>query len=308
MKKQDHTHCASCGAALSGPWCAQCGERARRPGEVSIGEYLGELVDALTNLEGRFLGSLRALIFQPGLLTSEFMAGRRVKWMRPLHLFLLINLAYFFLSAWNTFSTPLAMHLTINNFPHRPAASALVNRTINDPVMEAQAWSEVVGGMFYRDPPLETEQLAALDRLRAYARDFDRRVEIFSRTLIIILIPLFALLPMLVFVRRRDGPVRPLVFATHWMSWFLIVSLVSSFALGLLYRIATDINRSLIEDLIFGLLILLVMIIWSAPAVRRVFDLAWWRAVLLALGLAIWIVLMLQAYRSILFFLVYFSL
>ncbi|TVS11930.1 MAG: DUF3667 domain-containing protein, partial [Wenzhouxiangella sp.] len=178
-------HCASCGAKLSGPWCSHCGERARKPEDVRLREYLGELVDALTNLEGRFLGSLRALAFRPGLLTTEFMAGRRVHWMRPLHLFLLINLAYFFLSQWNTFSTPLAMHLTINNFPHRAVAESLVNRAINQPAMEARAWTEVVGGLLRANPALDAEQLDALERLRAYAREFNRRVELYSRTLII---------------------------------------------------------------------------------------------------------------------------
>jgi len=311
MSGQDdahHSHCASCGAALRGPWCAQCGERQRRPGDLTVREYLSELVDALTNLEGRFLGSLRALIFRPSLLTTEFMAGRRVRWMRPLHLFLLINLVYFFLSSWNTFSTPLAMHLTMNNFPHRAVAESLVNRAINEPTMEGQTWSEVVGGLFQRNPPLDEAQLAALDRLREYARDFDRRVEVYSRTLIIILIPLFALLPMLVFARRRDGPVRHLVFSTHWMSLFLIVSLLGSFALGVLYRFGSNHDALLFEDLIVGSVMMLVMVVWTAPAARRTYELAWWRAGLLALALALWMILMLQVYRMILFFLVFWTL
>lgn len=311
MKETSHagpSRCASCGARLTGPWCAQCGERGRRPGDISLREYLGELVDALTNLEGRFLGSLRALIVRPGLLTTEFMAGRRVMWMRPLHLFLLINLVYFFLSAWNTFSTPLAIHLTADNFPHRAVAESLVNRAINQPTMEAQAWSEVVGALFHRDPPLDQAQLEALDRLREFARDFNRSVEVYSRTLIIVLIPLFALLPMLAFARRRDGPVRHLVFSTHWMSWFLIVSLFGSFALQALYRFGSSLNSSLLEDLIAGSVMLLVMVIWTVPAARRTYELPWWRAGLLALGLAIWLTLMLQVYRMILFFVVFWTL
>jgi hypothetical protein len=92
VKSTSPSKCASCRQSLSGPWCSACGERARKPGEVTLREYLAEFIEALTNLEGRFWGTLRALLFRPGTLTTEYLAGRRVSWMRPLHLFLLINL------------------------------------------------------------------------------------------------------------------------------------------------------------------------------------------------------------------------
>ena len=171
--------------------------------------------------------------------------------------------------------------------------------------MEAQAWAEVVDALLRRNPALEGEQRSALERLLAYSREFDRQVELYSRTLIIILIPLFALLPTLVFARRRDGPVRHLVFATHWMSGFLIVSLIGGLALGIAYRAKLAIDWALFEDLILSSFTMLVMIAWTVPAARRVYGLAWWRAALLAVGLTAWLILMLQVYRSILFYLVY---
>ena len=41
---------------------------------------------------------------------------------------------------------------------------------------------------------------------------------------------------------------------------------------------------------------------------RRTYEQPWWRAGLLALGMAIWLILMLQVYRMILFFIVFWTL
>lgn len=298
--------CASCGSRLSGPWCSACGERARKPGEVTLGEYLAEFIEAMTNLEGRFWGTLRALLFRPGKLTTEYLAGRRVFWMRPLHLFLVINLLYFLLSTWNTFSTPLWVHLNMKS-PYQDIASGMVNRQLNEPVLAASDWEHVRWRMHSNIDNVDVELRPAQQQLQEFARQFDRNVELYSRTLIILLVPLITLVPLMISLYRRDGPVRPLVFGTHLTSFYVLISL----PIGLLTSITIErnlmgMNPDLAEP-VFSTALLLLLIAWLAPAYRRVYGLAWYFSLPASLLTILWLFAVLQIYRLILFFLVFWT-
>jgi hypothetical protein len=56
---------------------------------------VGEAWEAVTNLEGRVLQSIGLLFFFPGFLTREYVEGRRVRWVSPMRLYLVISVAYF---------------------------------------------------------------------------------------------------------------------------------------------------------------------------------------------------------------------
>jgi len=45
------------------------------------------------------LGSLRLLLFRPGALTTEYLSGRRVRFLPPLRLYLICSVAYFLVSS-----------------------------------------------------------------------------------------------------------------------------------------------------------------------------------------------------------------
>jgi hypothetical protein len=82
--------CANCGAGLTGPFCAGCGQHVA-DFHRSIWRLLGELSDNLFCWDNKFLRTLGPLLTKPGLLTREFMAGRRVRYVQPLRLFLFVS-------------------------------------------------------------------------------------------------------------------------------------------------------------------------------------------------------------------------
>jgi hypothetical protein len=295
-------HCASCGATLTGPWCAACGERTRKPGEVSLREYLGEWIEALTNLEGRFWGSLRTLVIRPGQLTLDYMAGRRVRWMRPLHLFLLFNLLYFLLSSAGTFNTPLYAHMMTDFFPHQSAVLDWSNRRVNDPPMDDEAWRTLLGDVRTDTPAPDETQRLARERLANLAQEFDRRTDLYARTLVILLVPMMVLWPLLLSLRKRMSPVFHLVFVSHWTAGFLlVVSVGESLAIGLIALGAITPEDS---GGWASIAVLAALLLWTPPAFRRVYGYGWPGAVLASVGMLAWLVLALQAYRTLLFFLV----
>ena len=89
------THCENCGAELMGHWCAQCGQPAieyRR----SFRYVVADLLDEFLNWDSRFFTTIALLIVKPWRLTNEFLAGKRVRYVNPLRLYLLASILFFF--------------------------------------------------------------------------------------------------------------------------------------------------------------------------------------------------------------------
>src|SRR6058998_1764637 len=89
------THCQNCGAELTGPHCAQCGQAAidyRR----SFRHVVVDVLDSFLNWDSKFFTTIALLIVKPWRLTNEFLAGKRVRYVNPLRLYLLASILFFF--------------------------------------------------------------------------------------------------------------------------------------------------------------------------------------------------------------------
>lgn len=84
--------CANCGTALTGQFCAGCGQASRL--KLTFHEFTGQALGGLTNLDSRFWRTLRDLCV-PGKLTAEYLAGRRARYMPPVQTYLFASLVFF---------------------------------------------------------------------------------------------------------------------------------------------------------------------------------------------------------------------
>ncbi len=103
--------CLNCGAVLSGPFCADCGQRDIPP-YPSVRELAVDAVSEFSGWDGRLSTTLRALIQHPGMLTHEFLEGRRARYISPLRLYLTASLVYFLIAAGAPNSTLRAGNVT----------------------------------------------------------------------------------------------------------------------------------------------------------------------------------------------------
>lgn len=62
---------------------------------TSFGKLAAEAVSDFFSYDSRFVKTIPPFLFRPGFLTVEFVAGRRVRYMHPLRLYLFISLLYF---------------------------------------------------------------------------------------------------------------------------------------------------------------------------------------------------------------------
>lgn len=90
--------CPNCGQVSDGDFCPSCGQKAA-PLRQPIHHFLRDAFTEYFGIDGRLWTSLWVLLTKPGRLTQEYLAGRRVRYLRPLRLYLTSTLLFFFLLA-----------------------------------------------------------------------------------------------------------------------------------------------------------------------------------------------------------------
>jgi hypothetical protein len=86
--------CANCGTPAPDAYCPACGQntRERLP---TFGQFMREATGRYIAYDGKFWKTLAALLFRPGFLTREYLAGRRRRYISPARLFLVSSLLLF---------------------------------------------------------------------------------------------------------------------------------------------------------------------------------------------------------------------
>lgn len=87
-------HCLNCGAPLTGQYCGQCGQRATNR-LISLWELLRDAFGDLFELDSRLWRTLIPLMLRPGQLTSDYLRGRRMRYMPPFRMYLVLSLLFF---------------------------------------------------------------------------------------------------------------------------------------------------------------------------------------------------------------------
>jgi Protein of unknown function (DUF3667) len=239
--------------------------------------FVKDATHAVFGVDGRVPRTFRALVAAPGTLTAEFLAGRRRAFLSPIQTFLLANLLYFLsipFTGTSTFTTPLRAHL--EGGPHSRLAVEAVR-------------TRMVEGHDFRE----------------YERRFDAASERQSRSLVIVMVPLFALAGALLFARSRHSFVEHLVFALHFYAFLLLLLTALTVALDLVVRVPAVRTSGLVTDRWISLLVFVVATVYAHRALRRAFGGGRTAVWLRAFALAASAVLILIAYRTILFFTVY---
>lgn len=266
--------CPACATPLRGPWCHACGQRADAAADLSLRGFALDAVRSVTDADSRLWRTLRTLVVDPARLTRDWAAGRRRPWIPPLRLFLLINVLYFLsqsLTGFHTFTTPLELHVT--GMPHADVARDLVRARMADREEDYNVFS---------------------------AR-FDDAAETQAKTLVIVLVPFFALL-VAALERRRPFAVH-LVFSLHTLAFFMLMAaLLDPFIVSLGRRapaLASEVSISVVYGAILGSNLFV--------AFRRMADPSLPATLLRTLLALTGLVALLYLYRLSLFFTVFYT-
>lgn len=202
--------CLDCGAPLAGKFCSVCGQKdmplKRGLRELALEFFQHPLVDT------KLWKSLVPLLFRPGVLTEEYLAGRRTRYVRPLKLYFTISIVFFALLAlrvspdkWVKFDTVPDAPGTVATAPKKEAPPHLPIQWLDE------RWQRNVTAL---EDPKDMATRGALSS----------RVAASISKMVFVLLPLSAVLFKLFWWRRYF--IEHLVFTLHLHSYIFAATLV----------------------------------------------------------------------------------
>jgi len=213
-------NCLNCGALLHGKYCHDCGQK-NTDINVPFKELLHEFLWDELRIDSRFFHTLAPLIIRPGFLTADYVAGKRMRYVPPLRTYVIISFVLFLLLAM----TSKRSHL--EELQEEPETK-----------IEIKALDNTPGAIVGQDINVALEDTLSFDhRFTKLVEEGYRRgtkdPELFVETLIerfaqgmFLLMPLFALLLKLLYIRSGRYYMQHLIFSIHFHAFVFLTILV----------------------------------------------------------------------------------
>lgn len=260
--------CLNCGTVLSDRYCPHCGQDSKEF-RRSVWQVAGQFFETFTELDSTFLRSFFPLLFRPGFLTRQFLAGKRKSFLNPIQMYAFFSFFLFF----TDFSFPdflqneseISIGKEIENNLYAADSGKVkevkTNVTIGFPGLKIKVQDTSKTGPIELEKSVKT--LKAYDSLQKiipeknrdgfFKRTFNRKLLTINEkmqkketglfdawldtfksnipNLLILLLPCFALLLKLLYVRRKWYYVEHLIFGIHfhcfiffWVSFGIVLS------------------------------------------------------------------------------------
>ncbi|HCW06216.1 MAG TPA: hypothetical protein DGG95_02500, partial [Cytophagales bacterium] len=137
MEEVIHT-CKSCGNKFKGNFCNECGEKILHASDRSFKKFSETIFRAITFADSKFLKTLWLVLMKPGFISKEFVEGKRVNYLNPLSLFLVLNLVYFLFPVIQLFNASLntqlrssAVHMHLKNLYSHIVATKITSMGVD---------------------------------------------------------------------------------------------------------------------------------------------------------------------------------
>lgn len=223
MKRPDR--CLNCDHPLDGDFCSQCGQKSTDL-NVPLRELMSEVLGEVTAFDSRMLRTVKPFLTRPGLLTVEYNAGRRVRYVPPLRLYV-----FFSFVAFLTLALTGVRVVRVNVTP--PGQDPItLGRRESEPATpgEETAADERQAPAGPGDPGEKTgggKTRSLFQKLNVMMQEDPERVnEIFIQRfaqVLFVFVPIFALLLKLLYVRHRILYIRHLTFSAYHHAFVFFV-------------------------------------------------------------------------------------
>ncbi|MCH2191690.1 MAG: DUF3667 domain-containing protein [Gammaproteobacteria bacterium] len=272
-EKLDQGNCPNCGAKIQGQFCFSCGQNHK-----GIDRYFWSLINEA--FEGVFSFNSRAwkttlyLWFKPGKLTQEYFANRRARYVSSLRLYLITSIVFFLVLSIQTnfFSN---VNVAVNNDVDQQLATEQEVKPKDMPSREdLEARLDTKISIPFLGEEKEKELGEAFDKKIVEAFELgkerpniliDKILDI-SPAAVFILLPVFALLVKLLYLRKKLFYTQHLVFVVHNQS-FVFANLTLITLVGMLAGEASS-------SWLFAAL-MLWMFLYMPLSLKRVYAQSW---------------------------------
>jgi hypothetical protein len=302
--------CRNCGAILVGEFCHACGQKRFVESDRRFSHLLHQFIAGATDLDGRFWRTMRALLFQPGLLSREYFEGRRTRWLSPVSLFLAVSVIYFLApirggDLTQEFNQQVPPEIRaqalgpdeVLSEAHRAASgqwySQYAARWIERRVRERDAAARVASNGGPSPPSMASGALGLLPgeagySFRDYRVAYDAKANDVSKALVVLHAPVAALALLLMFARQRRYYAEHFVFALHYLAvWLISLQLILQVS-NLVSLLPASLQP---PEAAYDWMMRTLLPAYAVLAVRRAYGVGWVKATMAAVGLVAAIVI-----------------
>jgi len=169
-------NCLNCGEVLRGQHCSHCGQHAQVR-VLSLWGLVKDVMGDLLNADSRVWRTLWPLAFRPGLLTEDFLRGRRARYTPPFRMYLVLSVVFFVLASFEDPGADIALNIDDNeaNIQLRdggaareggsPGAAADTSSAGTATPAEGTQTQGGPGGPRTKPPPLDAESRRLVDQI-----------------------------------------------------------------------------------------------------------------------------------------------
>ncbi len=105
MKDKEISYCKNCGDIVEKNFCPSCGQESKDL-DASFKEFFSELLDEIFSFDSKLFKTIKLLFLNPGYLSIEYLNGKRVKYIKPFRLYLMVSILFFVIVHFQNFILP----------------------------------------------------------------------------------------------------------------------------------------------------------------------------------------------------------
>ena len=91
--RKDH-NCLNCGFHVDKHYCSNCGQPNIELKE-SFWAFIGHSIAHYFHFDSKFFQTMSPLLTKPGMVTQDYIAGRRARYINPVNLYIFVSIVYF---------------------------------------------------------------------------------------------------------------------------------------------------------------------------------------------------------------------
>ncbi|MEP6675301.1 MAG: DUF3667 domain-containing protein [Ferruginibacter sp.] len=242
----DLHECRNCGNAFRGKICNVCGEKVFQEKHLTVGHFFHQILDFFYHFESKVLKTIWLNFIKPGKITKDNLNGLTVPYAKPIQLFLVVNLIFYFalhFSHISDYTPSQGDHYYFTLSDHKmfgfmkPVDNAVISGIDHLTEKKREAFLEEQrdrvtriksslyspegnptwqkdSARFVNADTVMTTKFAAV---ALFNEEFDHRVSGYSKSLVFLIVPFIALIFFIFFFNKLKYYGAALILATHFM-------------------------------------------------------------------------------------------
>lgn len=269
--------CSNCQYKFEGidNFCPNCGQE-NHSHHAPFKHIIIEFIESLTHFDTKFFNTLKTLVFRPGLLSKDYNEDKRARYVPPVRLYIFLSFVFFFLlSIFSKGTDEIPIKDNAGKIDYGPKVSIIGRKQLQDSIIVALEYRKDLttatvdsiikarmpeGGWF---ETIFIRQNVRTQLGLVTAEDINHTFLKNIGIVIFILMPIFAIILEILYIRRKRLYIEHLIFSVHFHA-FIFISLIVAL---LLYQFTHEVEWSAY--------LLIIIPFYSTFALKRVYENPW---------------------------------